>query len=79
MNSCVPKELSSTTPPQCVFTLRGRSSRGPMPSRQWYSSAKHPPGHRNTGTLELLERGDDIVAIARVFGIGEFSPTQIPS
>ena len=50
MNSCVPKELSSTTPPQCVLTLRGRVARGPMPSRQWYSSAKQPPGQRSTGT-----------------------------
>ncbi len=50
MNSCVPKELSSTTPPQWVLTLRGRCSRGPMPSRQLYSSAKQPPGQRNTGT-----------------------------
>ena len=35
MNSCVPNALSSTTSPQCEFTIRGRASRGPMPSRQW--------------------------------------------
>src|ERR1700742_4145997 len=54
MNSCVPNELSSTTPPQCVLIIFGRRSRGPMPSRQWYSSAKHPPGQRTTGTCNSL-------------------------
>ena len=41
--------LVSTTPPQCVLTIGCRS--GPMPFSQWYSSAKHPPGQRTTGTL----------------------------
>src|SRR5436190_11240167 len=44
MNSCVPNELSSTTPPQCVLIILGRLLVGPMPFRQWYSSAKQPPG-----------------------------------
>src|SRR6186713_1569963 len=43
-NSCVPKLLSSVTPPQFVLTILGRWLRGPIPSRQWYSSAKQPPG-----------------------------------
>ncbi len=34
-NSWVPKELSSTTSPQWELTIRGRWSRGPIPSRQW--------------------------------------------
>ena len=33
-NSCVPKVLSSTTPPQCVLTIFLRVSLGPMPSFQ---------------------------------------------
>ncbi len=33
-NSWVPKELSSTTPPQFVLTIRLRCSCGPMPSFQ---------------------------------------------
>ena len=33
-NSCVPKLLSSTVPPQLLFTMRGRFSLGPIPSIQ---------------------------------------------
>src|SRR4029079_6266435 len=33
-NSCVPKLLSSVTPPQFVLTIEGRSFFGPMPSFQ---------------------------------------------
>src|SRR5690554_1792265 len=33
-NSCVPKLLSSTTPPQCVLIILGLASRGPIPSIQ---------------------------------------------
>ncbi len=49
MYSAVPKLLGSVTPPQWVFTLTGRFEAGPTPSRQWYSSAKQPPGQRTTG------------------------------
>jgi len=35
MYSCVPKLLSSMALPQTVFTIFGRFSAGPMPSRQW--------------------------------------------
>ncbi len=48
MNSWVPKVFGSVTPPQ--FGLRVTALWGPMPLRQWYSSAKHPPGHRTFGT-----------------------------
>ena len=40
-----------------------------MPSFQWYSSAKHPPGQRRTGMFEVLQRGDDVVADAA--GVGD--------
>src|SRR6476661_667102 len=33
-NSCVPKLLSSVTPPQLVLTIEGRSFFGPIPSFQ---------------------------------------------
>jgi hypothetical protein len=36
------------TAPVGVHFFAGRDSRGPTPSRQWYSSAKQPPGQRNT-------------------------------
>jgi hypothetical protein len=41
MNSCVPKLFGSITPPQLGLRVAGRC--GPMPFRQGYSSAKHPP------------------------------------
>ena len=41
-------------PPQLLFFMDGRWERGPMPSRQWYSSAKHPPGQRSTGTFSAF-------------------------
>ncbi|WP_345385765.1 hypothetical protein [Nonomuraea salmonea] len=49
MNSWVPKWLFSSTLPQWVLTMAGRLSLGPMPSIQWYSSAKQPPGQRRLG------------------------------
>ena len=79
MNSCVPKLLSSTTPPQWVLIIEGRFSRGPIPSFQWYSSAKQPPGQRSTGISSCLSAATTSLRIPRVFGIGEFGPTQIPS
>ena len=71
MNSCVPKLLSSTTPPQWVLIIDGRFSRGPMPSFQWYSSAKQPPGQRSTGMFSSLSAATTSLRIPRVFGIGE--------
>src|SRR6478609_6634205 len=53
-NSWVPKLLSSVTPPQKTLTIEGRSFLGPIPSFQWYVSAKQPPGQRNTGTFNSL-------------------------
>ena len=79
MNSCVPKLLSSTTPPQWVLIIAGRFSRGPMPSFQWYSSAKQPPGHRSTGMFSALSAATTSLRMPRVFGIGDAGPTQIPS
>ena len=79
MNSCVPKVLGSMTPPQFGFSVAGRRSRGPMPLRQWYSSAKQPPGQRTFGTLMALSAATTSLRIPRVFGIGESGPTQIPS
>src|SRR4030042_251331 len=51
INSCVPNELSSVTPPQWVLMIEARFSSGPVPCCQWYVSAKHPPGQRRFGTL----------------------------
>ena len=62
MNSCVPNVLSSVTPPQFGFNVTDRSR--PMPLRQWYSSAKQPPGQRTFGTLIAFKRGHDVVADA---------------
>src|ERR1700679_1150965 len=53
-NSCVPKLLSSVMPPQLVFTICGLAADGPIPSRQWYSSAKQPPGQRRLGIFMAL-------------------------
>ena len=50
MNSCVPKVFGSMTPPQLELMVAGRWLAGPMPLRQWYSSAKQPPGQRTLGT-----------------------------
>ncbi len=79
MNSWVPKWLFSTTPPQWVLIIAGRFSRGPMPSRQWYSSAKQPPGQRSTGMLNAFSAATTSLRMPRVFGIGESGPTQTPS
>ena len=78
-NSCVPKWLFSVTPPQCVLIIVGRLVRGPMPSFQWYSSAKHPPGQRSTGILICRNAATTSLRMPRVFGIGLSSPTQMPS
>ncbi len=57
-------------PPQCVLIIVGRSVRGPMPSIQWYSSAKQPPGQRNTGILIFRNAATTSLRMPRVFGIG---------
>ena len=77
MNSWVPKVLSSVTPPQFGFRVTERSR--PMPLRQWYSSAKHPPGQRTLGTLIALSASTTSLRMPRVFGMGEPVPTQTPS
>ena len=79
MNSWVPKLLSSTTPPQWVLIIDGRFSRGPIPSIQWYSSAKQPPGQRSTGMFSSLRAPTTSLRMPRVFGIEEPGPTQMPS
>ena len=48
-----------------------------MPSFQWYSSAKHPPGQRSTGILIFLSAATTSLRMPRVLGIGLSSPTQI--
>ena len=45
------ERVGSGTPPQLTLMRSGRRSRGPMPSRQLYRSAKQPPGQRTIGTL----------------------------
>jgi hypothetical protein len=60
MNSVVPNVFGSMTPPQLGLSVTVRC--GPMPLRQWYSSAKHPPGQRTFGTFYRSKRSDDIVA-----------------
>ncbi len=79
MNSWVPKWLVSMTPPQWVLMFLGRCSRGPMPSIQWYSSAKQPPGQRRLGMRMARSASTRSLRIPRVLGIGESSPTQKPS
>ncbi len=77
--SCVPKELSSTVPPQWVLIMDGRFSLGPMPSRQWYSSAKQPPGQRTKGTLRARMAATTSLRMPRVLGMLDLGPTQMPS
>src|SRR5688572_10518027 len=77
-NSWVPKLLSSTTPPQCVLIIFGLFARSPIPSLQWYSSAKHPPGQRRFGILILRSASTISVRILRVLVIVEFSSTKNP-
>ena len=78
MNSCVPNVFGSVTPPQFGLSVTARFG-GPMPLRQWYSSAKHPPGQRTLGTFSALSAATTSFRIPRVFGMGESGPTQTPS
>jgi hypothetical protein len=41
-----------------------------MPSRQWYSSAKHPPGQRRFGNSDFFQRRDHVVPNASGVGNG---------
>ena len=50
-----------------------------MPLRQWYSSAKQPPGQRTFGTFRALSAATTSLRMPRVFGMGESGPTQTPS
>ena len=77
MNSCVPNAFDSVTPPQ--FGLSVTALRGPMPLRQWYSSAKQPPGQRTFGTRRALSAATTSLRMPRVLGIFESGPTQTPS
>ena len=77
MNSCVPKVFDSVTPPQLGLRVTARC--GPTPLRQWYSSAKQPPGHRTFGTLSALSAATTSLRMPRVLGIAESGPTQTPS
>ncbi len=77
MNSCVPKSFDSVTPPQFGLSVTARP--GPMPLRQWYSSAKHPPGQRTFGTLSALSAATTSLRMPRVLGIEDSGPTQTPS
>ena len=77
MNSSVPNVFGSTVPPQLLLTVTLRF--GPIPPRQWYSSAKQPPGQRTTGTLIARSAATTSLRIPRTLGIGESLPTQTPS
>ena len=50
-----------------------------MPLRQWYSSAKQPPGQRTFGTLSAFSAATTSLRMPRVLGMGESGPTQTPS
>src|SRR5690606_40367909 len=67
--SWVPKLLSSVTPPHQVFTMVGLSFFGPIPSFQWYVSAKHPPGQRRFGILSFLSASTTSVRTPFTCGI----------
>ncbi len=75
----MPNVFGSVTPPQFGFSVTGREPAGPMPLRQWYSSAKQPPGHRTLGTLSAFSAATTSLRMPRVLGIGESGPTQTPS
>src|SRR5581483_2939543 len=67
----------SMTPPQLGLSVSTRC--GPMPLRQWYSSAKQPPGQRTFGTLIAFSAATTSLRMPRVFGIEEPGPTHMPS
>src|ERR1019366_8540143 len=57
----------------------GRLSRGPVPSRQSYWSAKQPPGQRIMPGLTRLRASTNCLRSPPTLGMREFSPTQMPS
>ena len=59
-------------------TILGLSSRGPIPSLQWYSSAKQPPGHLITGTFRSFNACSTSQRYPSMLGISESGPTQSP-
>ena len=75
----MPKVFGSMTPPQFGLSVTVRRPAGPMPLRQWYSSAKQPPGHRTFGTFSALSAATTSLRMPRVFGMEESGPTQMPS
>ena len=75
----MPNVFGSVTPPQFGLRVTGRDAAGPMPFRQWYSSAKQPPGHRTFGTLIARSAATTSLRMPRVLGMGESGPTQTPS
>jgi hypothetical protein len=79
MNSSVPKLFVSITPPHAELRVAGRCAVGPIPLRQWYWSAKQPPGQRTLGTFNARSAVTTSLRIPRVFGIEESGPTQMPS
>ena len=79
MYSSVPKALVSMTSPQVALSVAGRCAAGPMPLRQWYSSAKQPPGQRTFGAFRSFSAATTSLRMPRVLGIGESVPTQMPS
>jgi hypothetical protein len=75
MNSCVPKWLFSSTSPQWVLSIEGRWSLGPIPSRQWYSSPKQPPGQRKLGMFSAFSASTTSRRMPWSFGMWLSSPT----
>src|SRR5689334_16062219 len=79
MNSCVPNVFGSITPPQFGFSVAGRAFAGPTPLRQWYSSAKQPPGQLTFATLSALSAATTSLRVPRVLVMGESAPTETAS
>ena len=50
-----------------------------MPSRQWYPSAKQPPGQRRFGAPRHFMSSTNCFRMPSTFGIFESRPTQMPS
>ena len=74
LGSCACEVALATRSLRAVAKARVRS--GPIPSIQWYSSAKQPPGQRRTGTLIFFNASTTSLRIPRVLGMELSSPTQ---
>jgi hypothetical protein len=57
-----------------VFTIEGRLFLEPIPSFQWYLSAKQPLGHRRFGILNSRKAAIISLRTPLVLGIFEVSP-----